>query len=776
MNYRNLLVNLGLVVGNMAARWEPSGIASKLLEAYGKHREKQQLKDELEALLRARFVDYRAQVEDAMGELRLKLSEGVRVQVEAYLSQFQASAKQAARLLGDPSATTVPATVGVDDPQQLAAFLPQRPPRFTVGDAVPGLPSWTLVEPLGAGGFGEVWKARHEDDDTFAAFKFIIDPAARERFTTSEARVLKEIHQKAPTDGVVKLLLAEPRQDPPWLQFEYVDGGDLSRLPEAWKGLPAAERVTRVRAVVHRLATTASHFHTLGVVHRDLKPSNVLLRADDSLVIADFGISKIIPASSVMPTPTNASLATIRAYTPIYASPQQKRHEPADRRDDVYALGVLWYQLLRGDLSLERPSGDGWKRVLAKLGVSEQEVALLNRCWDDEPDERPGDGSALAAELAEQPQAQRAVHAETPVVELRVVAPHRDADGSGLRWRLAAIVLLLCLCVAVILATDRIYLIPDIPDNPSQNKVTAPKRPDPDKETTGSGKTEQPTPSISPPVTSGKETLASQKPPLLDCTGPNGADAETVRAAQKAWAKYLGETSHEKSFPLDKDGQVMIDMVLVPPGKYYRGEGAEAKVITLSHPLWVGKYEVTQQQYEAVMGTNPSTFKKTGAEAALYPVESVSHDDAVALSTRTSRDTGGTYRLLSEAEWEYAYRAGTRTKFYNGNSDDTVGDIAQYEKNNTTSQAKVGSKKPNGFGLYDMAGNCWEWCSDWYEAYDATTVDPRGPESGSSRVYRGGSWNNSAEDCRAAYRNRFTPPNVRSILGFRLARVPSGSK
>src|SRR5439155_8074559 len=133
-----------------------------------------------------------------------------------------------------------------------------------------------------------------------------------------------------------------------------VGGGDLSRLPDSWKGLPDGERVKRVQGVVRTLAATAGHFHNLGVVHRDLKPSNVLLRPNGSLVIADFGISKIVPAPSAVPTPVNASPATIKAYTAIYASPHQKKFLPADRRDDVYALGVIWYQLLRGDLTLER--------------------------------------------------------------------------------------------------------------------------------------------------------------------------------------------------------------------------------------------------------------------------------------------------------------------------------------------------------------------------------------------------------------------------------------
>jgi len=415
MGFRNLLVNAGLAAANVGARFDPSGIAPKLLESYGKHREKEQLRAELDEMMAAGFARYREELKEAMADHRLHLAEGVRVQVEAYLSQFQASAKQAARALGEPSGTTVPPSVGVDDPLQLAVFLPKSLPRFTVGSSVPGLPSWKLVEPLGSGGFGEVWKAENPYSvEKVAAFKFFLDPTARRRFTHIEAENIITILRGAPTDGVVKLFGAEPEQDPPWLQFEYVAGGDLSSLPEAWATLPDAERVDRAHAMIRTLAATTGHFHKLGVIHRDLKPSNVLRRPGGSLVIADFGISRIVPAELAnLPTPANSATATIRAYTALYASPQQKKFRTPDRRDDVYALGILWYQMLRGDLTLERPGGEGWKRSLAKLGVPDAMISLLGRCWDDEPDERPADGNALLAELTAPAPAK--VHAPPPV-------------------------------------------------------------------------------------------------------------------------------------------------------------------------------------------------------------------------------------------------------------------------------------------------------------------------------------------------------------------------
>ena len=269
---------------------------------------------------------------------------------------------------------------------------------------------------------------------------------------------------------------------------------------------------------------------------------------------------------------------------------------------------------------------------------------------------------------------------------------------------------------------------------------------------------------------------AAGKPPILDCTVPGGADTGTVVAAQKAWANYLGEKSHEKTFPLDKQGSVNIEMILIPPGKYYRGEGKDAVIITLTEPLWVGKYEVTQHQYELLMGEDPSHFKREGKDAAFHPAECMSHIGAVKFCEIASTGTGGEFRLLSEAEWEYACRAGTRTRFYNGDSDNKLGEIAQYGGNNHTITERIGSKAPNAFGLYDMIGNVWEWCLDlWTPSYDMkTTTDPMGPEAGQGFVTRGASWSSFAGNCRSAYRGRDAETYGGSHLGFRIARLPSG--
>jgi formylglycine-generating enzyme required for sulfatase activity len=198
--------------------------------------------------------------------------------------------------------------------------------------------------------------------------------------------------------------------------------------------------------------------------------------------------------------------------------------------------------------------------------------------------------------------------------------------------------------------------------------------------------------------------------------------------------------------------------------------------------LYVGKYEVTQTEYQAVMGTNPSDFKGYN-----LPVENISWYDAVEYCNRLSQREGLTpayqisgtnvtcdwnangYRLPTEAEWEYACRAGTTTAYNTGNTIST--NTGWYKDNSNSATHPVGQKSANVWDLYDMHGNVWEWCWDWYDKYSSIEqTNPRGPSSGSSRVLRGGSWFIYGRDLRSAYRNYSSPFGRSNNIGFRLVR------
>ena len=197
-------------------------------------------------------------------------------------------------------------------------------------------------------------------------------------------------------------------------------------------------------------------------------------------------------------------------------------------------------------------------------------------------------------------------------------------------------------------------------------------------------------------------------------------------------------------------------------GSDYYSDERPTHSVTLS-TFQIGETEVTQELWEAVMGDNPSYFKGVN-----LPVENVSWNDCQEFISELNKLTGKSYRLPTEAEWEYAARGGNKSKGYKYSGGNDIGAVAWYD-GNASSTHDVATKSPNELGIYDMSGNVWEWCSDWYGSYlSGSQTNPQGPSSGSIRVVRGGSWDFIARLCRVSFRN-FSAPGDRSFnLGFRL--------
>jgi formylglycine-generating enzyme required for sulfatase activity len=217
-----------------------------------------------------------------------------------------------------------------------------------------------------------------------------------------------------------------------------------------------------------------------------------------------------------------------------------------------------------------------------------------------------------------------------------------------------------------------------------------------------------------------------------------------------------------------------MEFVLIPAGTFMmgseKGEADERPVhrVTISQPFYLGKYEVTQAQWQAVMGRNPSLFQGD----ATLPVEQVWWDEVQEFLRKLNAMEGGNkYRLPTEAEWEYAARAGSSTEYSFGDATSQLGDYAWYRANSGGKTHPVGQLKPNAWGLYDIHGNVMEWVQDWYGRYPAEPVtDPQGPPSGTHRMRRGGAWNSVAAVCRSA--NRYSVPGFRDdFLGVRVLRT-----
>jgi formylglycine-generating enzyme required for sulfatase activity/serine/threonine protein kinase len=281
-------------------------------------------------------------------------------------------------------------------------------------------------------------------------------------------------------------------------------------------------------------------------------------------------------------------------------------------------------------------------------------------------------------------------------------------------------------------------------------------------------------------------------------------DAKTARSLQARWARHL-------KVPIVQTNSIGMKLVLIPPGEFTMaspkelieeelrahaadswytdrlpGEGPQHRV-RITKPFYLGMYVVTQGEYQRVMGNNPSEFSATGKgkdkvsgqDTKRFPVEQVSWDEAVEFSRKLSelpaeKAAGWWYRLPSEAQWEYACRAGSTTRFCFGDDERLLAEYGWCGADAGGMTHAVGGKRPSAWGLYDMHGNVWEWCQDWYDKdYYArsATDDPSGPPGGSDRVFRGGGWNDPARRCRSAYR-AINAPGARYInLGLRVSRV-----
>ena len=656
-------------------------VAQEVWTRWSKERSESQRRAEIEALIQTPAAEIRQAVAELVGELAGERSQAVQKALVTYLGQVPDTIRHSFRRPADPEGTTVPAALPLARPDDLLPFLPTCLPRFRPGDMPLANIDWELVELLGVGAFGEVWKAINPGVSSApaVALKFCLD-AASAKVLRSEAKLLDRVMMQGRHPGIVSLRQTYLSAEPPCLEYEYVHGGDLAGVIHEWHRHQRGPSPMQVAQVMRRLAKIVGFTHRLEppIVHRDLKPANILVqRLQDgslSLRVANFGNGSVAASYAIRQalrgtTQAQLLVTAIRgACTPLYASPQQMRGADADPRDDVYALGVIWYQLLTGELSAGRPGGTRWSQRLSEQGMTPPLIELLGSCFADNPDDRPRNAADLADRLTELLQ--------TGERETAVQAP----DGQA----------------------------PAMP-----RRIT---------------------------------------------------------------------------------NSIQMTLTLIPAGSFQMGSPAsEAErssdegpqhEITITRPYYMAIYPVTQRQYELVMGQNPSYLNDWKGGGPEFPVESISWDEAIALCRKLSelpaeKAAGRVYRLPTEAEWEYACRGGLPLPFtsgvslssreanFNGNYPYGGAERGPYLERTT----KVGSYPPNPFGLYDMHGNVWEWCADFYERTyyrNSPRYDPPGPSHGSLRVVRGGSCYNIGRFCRAAYRFGVSPANRDIDVGMRV--------
>ncbi len=581
---------------------------------------------------------------------------------------------------------------------------------------------------LGSGAFGAVYQAYDPQLDRDVALK-VLRPGLLDNAKYVE-RFLRE--------AKVAAGLRHPNIVP---VYETGRDGDQHFIVSAYiAGRPLEDAIDdggfdfrRAARIVRELAEALAYAHERGVVHRDVKPANILLDEKDRPLLADFGLAARLGSAEKL---TNAGAVL---GTPAYMAPEQAKGHEGDAipASDQYSLGVVLYELLTGRTPFAgRPEVVIYNQISTqpdpprkhRPGVPPELEAACLRALAKDPGQRFASLEDMAAAVAETPtsaESRQAVWETLPQARPTTIRPPRIRSRFGYRTALggaAALALVLVLTLVAIALRD--------------------------------------------PVRKLAHTSASTA----------GSDLPT--------GQLLGP-------PLDLGGGVTMEFVLIPPGEFSMGapdgekdaDDAEKPQhrVQIAKGFYLGKYEVTQEQYRAILGTNPSNFKEhnTNQETRHFPVENVSWEDADRFCDKLALKTGKKIALPTEAEWEYACRAGTATPFHFGavlngtqancNGQNPYGTDAKGP--NLQRTCKVGSYPANAWGLHDMHGNVWEWCRDAYDAAAyknrSTYVDPF-HHGGDARVLRGGSWSNVAWLCRAATRNRFAPSDRRSNRGFRV--------
>ena len=635
--------------------------------------------------------------------------------------------------------------------------------------------------------------------------------------------------------GIVRVTDAFEENGTAYYVMDYIDGYSLREVVEKQGTLTECEALHYIRQV----ALSLQYVHEKKLLHLDIKPANVMIGQDNKCVLIDFGVSK--QYDEVSGENTSTLMGYTIGYAPLEQMGNEvEEFLPAT---DIYSLGATLYYLLTAQvpISANRIAGGATlpplpdsvsettrRAVEAAMTINKhlrpQSIAdflaildgknLGSDITDKDSDKTQIDTDCNSGEESKHPVEEDKKHREE---EHGYQEYEQNPEPSPLRELWIALVSIV-IGVGVVFglrgcqshaggepdATDSIAIVDKININTDEGRdvLRVGKEPNTREETLLSSDERR----DAPPVRETAEEVDAEQTRLAE---ENRRLREKIRkdsieAAKKAEAERIAKEVRQAqdesrdaplvrktSYDTDQDKyRNLIPVVYVSGGTFKMGatseQGSDADSdekpthqVTVSS-FYMGKYEVTQAQWEAVMGT---TVRQQRDKADLsyslygiggnYPIYYVSYNEAVEFCRKLSTLTGRTYRLPTEAEWEYAARGGNQSRGYKYSGSNDLSSVAWYGDNSNTTSHAVGTKQANELGLYDMSGNVWEWCSDWNGKYsNSPQTNPKGPGSGSSRVNRGGSWGNDASSCRVSDRGSY-PPSLRDYdLGFRVVLEP----
>ena len=596
---------------------------------------------------------------------------------------------------------------------------------------------YRIISTLGQGGFGITYLAENtmlegkvaikeffykEYCDRDADTRHVTVPTSGNRDVVDrfKQKFVKEARTifKLPHPNIVRILDVFEENGTAYYVMDYIEGESLSEMVARRGYIPEAEAL----AYICDVAQALTYIHSKKVNHLDVKPGNMIRRrSDGKVLLIDFGVAKQYDAASLKGT-TTTPVCISAGYSPVeqYRKNGVQSFSP---QSDVYALAATLYKLLTGVTPPEA------------MDVQDEGLPV-----DELMAKQVSQHVRLAIALAMKGKSER-----TQSVEL---------------------------------------FIRHLTESSNEETVNLhdqePKKPQP--------KPKKPQPKPAPKINQFDKAKISKS---LYIWGIGGAVALALLIGI---IKFCGRSSGGEASPETSDSTAMVDtvpnvvnqtftvngvsfdMVEVVGGTFTMGATAEqgsdagkaekpAHQVTLSSYM-IGKTEVTQELWEAVMGSNPSEFNGSN-----LPVENVSWEDCQTFIRKLNALTDKNFRLPTEAEWEFAARGGNNSRGYKYSGSNTVSNVAWYKDNSSSTTHPVATKAPNELGIYDMSGNVEEWCNDGYGDYtSASQTNPTGPNSGSSRVYRGGSWFYYAFACRVSGRGYTDETTLRgSDFGLRLA-------
>ena len=601
---------------------------------------------------------------------------------------------------------------------------------------------------LSSGGFGNTYVVRNvEFDEVYALKEFYIKGVCqrdgdstsisvsnsenaecftqqREKFK-KEARRIRGLHN----EHIIKVHDLFEENGTAYYVMDLVDGESLKdRLKRTNKPLTEAE----VNQLLPQILDGLKAIHDMHIWHLDIKPANIMVDKHGTVKLIDFGASKQQSGTD------GTTLSSAICYTMGYAPSEQmaQEYEEFGPWTDFYALGATLYKLLtlQNPPSVTKVSEDESEdkhEALPMPGVSDKTRRLIAWMMQDKRKHRPQSVEEILKWLAGED--------DTTIV----VEPTEDNSDT------------------IVISKPK---QPNVHLKPVDRKPKAP--------TSAQHTTQTPR----------RRRYSKRKlrqaffafVAVVVCIGVVWGISSMKSSKQQTNTKTKSQEISYSNGVLTAKG-VTYDMVEVEAGTFTMGATSEMKdpsddekpahKVTLANNYYLGKTEVTQALWKAVMGSNPSYFKGDNK-----PVEQVSWDDCQEFISKLNAATGKHFRLPTEAEWEFAARGGNNSRHYQYSGSNTLNDVGWYTDNSSNTTHDVASKQANELGIYDMSGNVWEWCSDWYGSYSSNTqYDPAGPTSGSYRVDRGGSWSYHAGGCRSSDRGGGTPDGRHSYLGLRLA-------